>query len=51
LDCSKNPSLTSLEGAPKSVGRYFDCSSQRNGVIFSEEDVRKVSDVKGRIFL
>jgi len=45
--CSNN-SLTSLEGAPKEVGRDFYCSN--NTVNFTEEQVRAVCDVKGRIF-
>jgi len=44
-----NNNLTSLEGAPSSVGDNFDCRDQKNGIEFTEEDVRKVSDVKGRI--
>ena len=48
--CSGNI-LTSLEGAPERISGDFHCSSQRNGVKFSKEDVRKVSNVKGRIFV
>ena len=45
--CSYCNSLKSLEGAPKEVGRTFccvDCGSK-----FTQEDVKKVSNVKGRI--
>jgi hypothetical protein len=48
FDCSNNQ-LTSLIGAPKSVGGDFDCKSNR--IKFTEDDVRAVSDVKGRIIL
>jgi len=44
--CSHNK-LTSLEGAPKYVGGNFECYD--NPVKFTEEDVRKVSEVKGVI--
>jgi len=44
--CSSN-NLTSLKGAPKEVGGSFKCSS--NKIKFTEEDVRKVSKVKGEI--
>jgi len=44
-----NNNLTSLEGAPSSVGRNFSCKLQKSGVKFTEEDVRKVSDVEGSI--
>ena len=47
FDCFLNK-LTSLEGAPNSVGR-FDCSNQKNGVEFTEEDVKEVSNVEGKI--
>ena len=45
--CVNCNSLTSLNGAPKEVGRTFccvDCGSK-----FTQEDVKKVSNVKGRI--
>jgi len=48
FDCHNNQ-LTSLEGAPKYVGGVFDCSANR--VKFTEEDVRKVSEVKGKIIV
>jgi len=44
--CSDNQ-LTSLEGAPKYVGGSFDCRGNQEK--FTKEDVRKVSEVKGRI--
>jgi hypothetical protein len=46
--CSYNQ-LTSLVGAPSTVGRYFSC--RYNKVKFTEEDVRKVSNVKGEIIV
>ena len=48
FDCSYNE-LTSLEGAPKSVGGDFYCTD--NPVKFTEEQVRAVCDVKGKIFV
>ena len=48
FDCSRNE-LTSLEGAPREVGRHFDCS--RNSTQFTEEDVRKVCNVKRKIIV
>ena len=44
-----NNKLTSLEGAPKTVGGSFNC--RYNPVKFTEEQVRAVCDVKGRIFV
>jgi len=41
--------LTSLDGAPKSVKGDFDCS--RNPGKFTEEDVRKVCKVGGKIYV
>jgi hypothetical protein len=41
--------LTSLEGAPSSVGGGFSCRDQKNDFKFTEEDVRKVSNVEGII--
>ena len=46
FDCSYN-NLTSLEGAPREVGGLFDCS--KNNIQFTEEDVRKVCKVGGKI--
>lgn len=47
FDCSGCDKLTSLEYAPKKVGGNFDC--RYCGVQFTEEDVKKVSKVKGEI--
>ena len=44
FSCSVNQ-LTSLEGCPKKVNGNFYCSN--NKVKFTEDDVRKVCDVKG----
>ena len=44
--CNNNQ-LTSLEGAPREVGGDFYCSN--NKVQFTEEDVRKVCSINGRI--
>ena len=45
--CHHCKSLTSLEGAPKEVGWNFNCVHCK--VEFTEEDVKKVSNVKGTI--
>jgi hypothetical protein len=47
FDCSNCKSLKSLEGAPKEVGGYFNCTDC--GTRFADEDVKKVSNVKGYI--
>ena len=47
FSCSYNQ-LTSLEGAPTEVGGDFYCKN--NKVKFTEEDVRKVCNVKGRVY-
>ena len=47
FDCNHN-NLTSLQGAPKYVGGDFWC--KYNSTKFTEEDVRKVCDVKGEIY-
>ena len=44
-----NNSLTSLEGAPKEVEGDFYC--QKNKTKFTEEDVRAVCKVGGRILV
>ena len=49
FDCRYCKSLKSLEGAPKEVGGGFYCRNCK--VKFSEEDVKKVSNVEGKIFL
>jgi hypothetical protein len=46
FNCSDCPSLTSLKGAPKKVGMDFSC----RGIKFTDEDVRKVSEIKGFIY-
>ena len=47
--CFNCHSLTSLEGAPKKVGIDFRCKACRKE--FYEEDVKKVSNVKGEIMV
>ena len=44
-----NNKLTSLDGAPTYVGGSFNC--RHNPVKFTEEQVRAVCDVDGRIFV
>ena len=46
--CNDNK-LTSLQGAPKYVGGSFWC--QNNTKKFTEEEVRAVCNVKGRIYV
>ena len=48
FDCSDNK-LTSLEGAPKVVGGSFWCDN--NTKQFTEEEVRAVCEVKGKIYV
>ena len=45
FDCSYCPNLISLEGAPREVSRDFYCDKR-----FTIEDVKKVCNVKGRIY-
>ena len=45
--CVSNQSLKSLEGAPKEVGGNFNCLNCK--ILFTNNDVKKVSDVKGKI--
>ena len=45
--CSNNK-LTTLAGAPETVGGTFSCSDNPGN--FTEEDVRAVSDVDGEIY-
>ena len=45
--CIKCTSLTSLQGAPKKVGGDFCCNDCK--IKFTEDDVKKVSKVKGKI--
>ena len=47
FDCSGCKSLISLEGAPKEIGRGFYCYKCK--VKFTEDDVKKISNVKGGI--
>jgi len=46
--CSTNQ-LTSLEGAPQTVGGHFYCDRQKSGKDFTIDEVKAVSNVKGRI--
>ena len=46
FDCSYN-NLTSLEGCPKFVGGSYYCNN--NKLQFTEEDVRKLCNVEGKI--
>lgn len=46
--CSYNQ-IISLEAAPKFVGGYFVCND--NNKKFTEEEVREVCDVKGKIYV
>ena len=45
--CCNCSNLKSLKGAPKEVGGYFIC--RECGESFTENDVKKVSKVKGKI--
>lgn len=47
FDCHHCESLTSLNGAPTKVKGYFDCEACK--IQFTEDDVRKVSKVDGKI--
>ena len=47
FECHNCISLTSLEGVPKEVGRDFYCHKCK--VKFTEDDVKKISNVKGKI--
>ena len=47
FDCSYCKSLKSLEGAPEEVRRDFDCRGC--AIKFTEDDVKKISNVKGEI--
>ncbi len=49
FDCSFN-NLTSLEFSPTSVREDFWCHSQKNGHKFTEEEVRKVCQVRYDVF-
>ena len=41
--------LTTLKGSPKEIGGNFSCSS--NSVKFTEEQVRAVCEVKGKVYV
>ena len=45
--CYNCKSLKSLEGAPKNVKKYFNCRGCK--IQFTEDDVKKISNVKGEI--
>ena len=47
FSCSWCDSLKSLEGAPKEVDGFFSCSEC--GIAFTIDDVKEVSNVKGKI--
>ena len=48
--CDGNNNLTSLEGCPESVGGNFWCNDN-NKIKFTEQEVRAICDVKGRVFV
>ena len=50
FDISKNDDITSLENAPTEVGGDFICTLDTK-IIFDEDDVRKVCNVKGKIII
>ena len=47
FSCSDNK-LTSLKGAPEKVGGRFWCKNPKK---FTEEEVRAVCDVKGKVYV
>jgi hypothetical protein len=47
--CYSNSSLTSLKGCPKEVGGDFYCYN--NSRKFTKEEVRKVCNVKGDVYI
>jgi hypothetical protein len=47
--CFNNP-LTSLEGLPKEIGRNLFISFAP-GISFTEEEIRKVSKIKGGVYI
>ena len=49
FNCNSCSELSSLKGAPKEVGGFFDCS--HNSTLFTEDDVRKVCNVKHKIIV
>lgn len=46
--CSHNR-LTSLEGAPKEIGGSFTCRNNKKQ--FTEDDIRRVCNVRGRVYV
>jgi len=42
--------LTSLEGLPKEIGRILWISFAK-GIHFTEEEIRKVSNIKGKVYI
>ena len=53
FDCSYNKLLTSLEGVPKTVGKDFIFNQYRSKgkKLFTEEQIRAVCDVKGKVYI
>ena len=49
FDCSFNK-LKSLKGGPKEVYGNFDCSHNK-GKVFTEDEIRKVSNIAGDVLL
>ncbi len=47
FDCESNK-LTTLEGAPQSVGDWFDCRNNKKK--FTEQEVIALSEVEGNIY-
>jgi len=45
-----NKSLTSLEGVPKEIGGNLWISFAK-GIHFTEEEIRKVSNIKGKVYI
>ena len=49
FNCYNCTSLKSLKGSPKKIGGDFDCSE--NDMKFTKNDIKKVSNVKGKIYI
>ena len=49
FNCYCCDSLTSLKGAPEKIGGDFNCSD--NDMKFTKNDIKKVSNVKGKIYI
>ena len=47
--CSRNNNLISLQGSPENVGGDFWCRG--NKIKFTEQQVRAICDVKGRVYV